>query len=317
MRILVLAVIAACHQDGSAPRVLTSPTASATAASSTANAPADAGAWSPITVTAMGPGSFEIENTSGKTVKLMTVAPIETQGGAPLWLELGKGYELLEQCPTTPPKTCVELAPGATLRPVPWTGFTCSAQCNGDCDKNVWVGIGTYRLVVKACESMQPLASLAFPMATAPAPGAMARFGLMTNPISATIARLELPTQSFALGAPATSDHIAGFAVKPGTERALSAELLGDLVELVVAPSGFDDKIAKRCLMTDLVGVRVVRHPPTTGAMKEDVVEIAFDQTCSKFFAVRGDASHRVEMATHYDPQRPAFLAWAKRSLLP
>lgn len=138
---------------------------------------------------------------------------------------------------------------------------------------------------------------------------------LTSDVASATVARLELPTQQFALGAPATPDHIAGFAVKAGTEKPIDVTLAAAFAQLVQNENGFDDEIAKRCLMSDLVGVRLVRHPPTTGSVKEDVVEIAFDQACSKFFAVRGDASHRVEMATHYDPQRPAFLVWAKRAL--
>jgi len=104
--------------------------------------------------------------------------------------------------------------------------------------------------------------------------------------------------------------------VKPGTEHPIPNALLDEFTALVSAPQGFDDQIAKRCLMSDLLGVRIVRHPATTSPKtKQDVVEIAFDQTCSKFFAVRGDTSHRVEMATHYDPQRPAFLAWAKRAV--
>ncbi|HEY2370254.1 MAG TPA: hypothetical protein VGH87_27850, partial [Polyangiaceae bacterium] len=203
------------------------------------------------------------------------------------------------------------------FRPVAWAGFSCSSQCNGNCDKNVWMGGATFRFAVKTCDGTQTIRTPEFTMPRDPRPHQLARQSMTTDVASATVARLELPTQQFALGAPATRDHIAGFKVISGTEKPIDVTLADAFVFLVQNENGFDDKIAKRCLMSDLVGVRLVRHPPTTGAVKEDVVEIAFDQTCSKFFAVRGDSSHRVEIATHYDPQRPAFLAWAKRALTP
>jgi hypothetical protein len=144
-------------------------------------------------------------------------------------------------------------------------------------------------------------------------PHTIERFGFTMDVVSATVAKLHLPTQQFALGAPATPDHIAGFAVKRGTEHPLDAVSLDAFLRLVGDENGFDDRIAKRCLMTDLVGVRIVRSPRTTGAKRNETLEIAFDATCDKFFAVRGEGKHRTEMATHFDPSRPAFLAWASR----
>ena len=266
----------------------------------------------------MGPGMFEIENTSSAPVKLATAARIEREDGTPLALDLGNGYRLVEQCPVAEPPACVEVPAGAKLRPVPWSGLSCSSQCNGNCDKNVWQGGATYRFVVKTCDGAATVASPVFAIPFNSRPGPLHRFGLTMDVASATIARLELPAQQFSLKAPATPDHIAGFRVKPGTEKPLDPALLDEFTKLVANEKGFDDAIAKRCLMTDLIGLRIVRHPRTTGAQQTDVVEIAFDhETCSKFFAARGDSAHRVEMATHYDPQRPAVLAWAKRALTP
>jgi hypothetical protein len=311
MRFLVLTLVAACHADVQPARVLTpAPSASATVTAS----PTVRGR---VAITVAGPGAFEIENTGAAPMKVATVAHIEDGDGASLALDLDKGYRLLEQCPTKDehPDACVEIAPGATLHPVPWTGFGCNAQCNPTCRANTWEGGGRFRLVVKSCDGADTFASPEFPIPHDSRLGPFARAGLTMDVASATVARLELPTQEFALGAPATPDHIAGFKVRPGTEKPLDRALVDKLLALMLHENGFDDQIAKRCLMTDLVGVRLLRHPRTTGAPKTDVVEIAFDQTCSKFFAVRGDATHRVEMATHYDPQRPAFLAWAKRAL--
>ena len=86
------------------------------------------------------------------------------------------------------------------------------------------------------------------------------------------------------------------------------------LVDLVQAPSGFDDDILKRCAMKDLVGFELVRSPATTGKPREDVVEIAIDLACNKLFAVRGGAngSKRTLHATHYDPSRAGFIALIK-----
>jgi len=309
MRLLMaLALVAACHQDVPRARALTpAPPVTYTARDVALPPP-------PVVVTVMTPGAFEIENTTRAPVKLATEARIE-RDGAPL--DAVDDYRLVEDC-SAKPDACVEIPAGATLRPVPWTGFSCSSQCNQNCDKNVWMGgAASFRFAVKTCDGARTIRTPAFTMPRDPRPNQLARQSFTSDVASATVARLELPTQQFALGAPATPDHIAGFAVTPGTEKSIDKTLADAFVQLVQDENGFDDKIAKRCLMSDLVGVRLVRHPPTTGPVKEDVVEIAFDQTCSKFFAVRGDSSHRVEMATHYDPQRRAFLAWAKRVLTP
>ncbi len=38
-----------------------------------------------------------------------------------------------------------------TLRPIPWTGMSCSSQCNNTCDKNAKLS-GKFRYVVKTCD---------------------------------------------------------------------------------------------------------------------------------------------------------------------
>jgi len=311
MRFAALVLVVACH-DVQETRVLTVPPLATGSATPGAIAPSTP---PPFTITVMTPGAFEIENTTGAPVTLGTRASIEREDGTLLNLDLGRGLRLVEQCPQTEPDRCVVLPAHATLRPVPWSGFDCSAQCNKTCRANNWEGGGKFRFVVRTCDSVHTVTTPSFTVPRDSRPGPFARQSITTDIVSATVARLELPSQQFALGAPASRDHIAGFRVKPGTEKPIDKTLADAFALLVQNENGFDDEIAKRCLMTDLVGVRLVRHPPTTGPMKEDVVEIAFDQTCSKFFAVRGDTSHRVEMATHYDPQRPAFLAWAKRAV--
>lgn len=48
------------------------------------------------------------------------------------------------------PRTCVR-ADASGLRIVPWTGMSCSAQCQRTCDKNEHLH-GTFRFVVVSCD---------------------------------------------------------------------------------------------------------------------------------------------------------------------
>lgn len=130
MRILVLALaIAACTPAGADPT------------------PA-------VTITNGKPGEFKLDAKSA--VKLKTLASIEMLRDGK-WtnvsdrFDLGDGYRLVERCDGKP-GACLDLAAGASLSPVPWTGYSCSSQCNKSCDKNVQYGEGDYRLVVTSCD---------------------------------------------------------------------------------------------------------------------------------------------------------------------
>jgi len=98
---------------------------------------------------------FALENTSATPVSVKATAEIDRRWPDGVWEVLGGvdvgGYRLVEACEQKP-GPCVTIAPGQTLRPVGWTGFSCAAQCNGSCRANTWMGPGTYRLVVKPCE---------------------------------------------------------------------------------------------------------------------------------------------------------------------
>lgn len=49
------------------------------------------------------------------------------------------------------------------LKPVPWTGMTCSSQCNRTCDRNVRLS-GKFRFVVTTCDGKQRFAGPVFEM---------------------------------------------------------------------------------------------------------------------------------------------------------
>ena len=110
------------------------------------------------------PGEFTL--TANSAVELATVASIETLRDGK-WIQisknfdLGDGYRLIAGCGGKPDK-CTKLAAGGMLTPVPWSGYSCSSQCNQTCDKNVQYGEGDYRLVVTSCDGKQTFTGAAF-----------------------------------------------------------------------------------------------------------------------------------------------------------
>ena len=88
-------------------------------------------------------GSFELD------AELMVEREIKSGGFEPVKnLDLGS-MKLVSSCDQTIGK-CVKIE-DAVLRPVPWSGMSCSAQCNGSCDKNVQRS-GRHRFVVRTCD---------------------------------------------------------------------------------------------------------------------------------------------------------------------
>ena len=96
------------------------------------------------------PGAFAIEaSPSGASfIKQGRIEQQTARGWEPVFEE----FRLVEDCgavATLP--ACVTLAPGASLRPVPWTGYTCRGQCPRPCKGNVYRPPGTFRLVLPVC----------------------------------------------------------------------------------------------------------------------------------------------------------------------
>ena len=83
-------------------------------------------------------------------------------------LDLG-GMKLVERCGAVTPK-CVHLVKGQTLRPVRWSGYSCSAQCNGSCRANAYYGNGRFRFFVKTCDGARRFESTVFQFPQNPPP---------------------------------------------------------------------------------------------------------------------------------------------------
>jgi len=98
----------------------------------------------------LGGGAFAIE-ASPAGASFARQGRIEQQTAAG-WKPVFREFRLLETCDalaTLP--ACVTLAPGAVLKPVAWTGYTCDGQCPLDCKRNIYRPPGTFRLVLPLC----------------------------------------------------------------------------------------------------------------------------------------------------------------------
>jgi hypothetical protein len=96
------------------------------------------------------PGAFAIDaSPSGASFAKQGRIEQQTPRG---WEPVFEEFRLIEDCgavATLP--ACVTLVPGASLRPVPWTGYTCRGQCPRPCKGNVYRPPGTFRLVLPLC----------------------------------------------------------------------------------------------------------------------------------------------------------------------
>jgi hypothetical protein len=274
-----------------------------------------------IVVTNVGPTSFEVTNKGTGAVKLEERAAIERRGADEVWtaldgLDLGRGYHLAEGCERAPKDRCVDLAAGASLRPAPFRGYSCSSQCNGDCDKNVWLS-GSFRLSVTTCDGAR-IAGPAFTLPDSSRMAAVDRLWAATDVFKVVAARLDPANKSRTWDGttPRTAGRIADFVVA-GPERELPEAARAQLADLLKDDKGYDDRVAKRCAMGKTVGFRISKTLATTDTQPHvGDLEMAIDFNCQKLFLTRdGAGGRRVVHATHFDPSRPAFLAFAKTAV--
>jgi len=271
----------------------------------------------PVSITNLAPGKFEIVAT--ESIALATRAAIERRGPdgwTPLAnLDLDQGYRLVESCGGTAP-ACVQLDAGKVMRPMPFLGFDCGAQCNGSCRANSWTGPGEMRLVVHGCNG-ETAEGPSFEMPSAEHVGAsFERWSATTDVVRGTAMRLKIPQRVWNIGEPGTKRTLAGFEIG-SKEAPLGGAELATLLDLLRSPTGFEDRMRSRCAFGPLVGFRLVRSPSSTGKSKEHDIEIAIDFRCQKLFIVEGgeDGIPRTVHSTDADPSRTAWLELARASL--
>jgi hypothetical protein len=105
-------------------------------------------------------GSFEIENR-GRDIDLSLAVTVQ-QFYRNEWKDRLNNVKLVEQCGVLPKDNHIVLLHGQSLRPVPWTGFSCSAQCSGDCRANMYMGPDTFRFAVTEMNGKRRFYSPAF-----------------------------------------------------------------------------------------------------------------------------------------------------------
>jgi hypothetical protein len=115
------------------------------------------------------PGSLELRVNG--TVELAAELIIERQRDdgsfKPLQnLDLGS-MRLVSSCGQRL-NTCVRVDERG-LRPVPWSGMSCSSQCNLSCDKNVQLH-GRFRFVVRSCDGKIRFEAPVFELKETPRP---------------------------------------------------------------------------------------------------------------------------------------------------
>lgn len=287
-------------------------------------APGTTGAGRSLVVWNRGPGLFAIQNVGTTAVAAAAVAVLERKAPdgtfVPLdGLDLGAGYRLVESCSSRvgeAPPSCTEIPAGTILKPVPFRGFSCSSQCNGSCRANGWEGPGTVRLRIQDCHGATLAAGPTFDLPDdSGVPERFERIQFASNLSAGDAFRVELVAVPD-MGASAVEGRLAGYPRREETRVALTASDVGDLRALLSAPAGFDDRVAKRCLMSHLVGFRLQREAISqepTARLPAELSEMLVDFTCNKVFLVLGDRAPRTVLASHFDPSRPAFLRLVKR----
>jgi hypothetical protein len=101
------------------------------------------------------PGAVDIVAQGAVELDSNLIVEQQTPEGTwqPLHLDLDS-MKLVEKCGQSI-GACVSLEAGRTIRPVAWSGMSCSSQCNHSCDKNVYRGGSPLRFVVKTCDGKE------------------------------------------------------------------------------------------------------------------------------------------------------------------
>ncbi len=274
----------------------------------------------PVEITNVLPGRFAITSKDG--IGLDPRAIIEKQGKDGQWsaltgLELGRGFALRLGCDREP-EPCVQLGAGRELSPVPLTGMSCSSQCNQSCDKNAWLGAGSYRLTVRTCDGKPAASGPAFALpAEHHDAEQLLRWGLGEELVSGTIMRLDVGRARDEVDAVGTPGKLGGHPITKRSERALDAESLAQLRALLQDRNGYEDRLARRCAHTMEVGLRLVRAPATTGAAKAQIVDVLLDFPCQRIWFVVGDDARAVAIrgGSIFDPSEKGWFAFLRRAL--
>jgi len=106
-------------------------------------------------------GEFIVTN-QGAAVSLRSTVAVERRLGDKWQKAPVTNLELRNECLPSPAPNCIELGAKAILRPMPWTGSFCSAQCPVPCRLDGPAPPGTYRFVIASCHNERTYTSPPF-----------------------------------------------------------------------------------------------------------------------------------------------------------
>jgi hypothetical protein len=201
---------------------------------------------------------------------------------------------------------------GSVFVPEPFSGHSCSAQCNEPCDKNVYRP-GIHRLVVSACSDTKSRFE-GLPFEVPSTEMMLARQRAASDVVRATVVRLDPRGAKDAAGSRA-ADRRAGFAVVAGTEKELEVDGRSELIKWLRLKEGFKDtstSTKKQCVRQHMVGLALTA---SAAPGKETTAEIALDFGCNAMTVVHEQGGRRVTTASFFDASRSVILGIASRGI--
>ena len=110
-----------------------------------------------------GSAAFIVTNTGTRKVDIAWGVDVEQVRGAHAnALGLQQSMFAIERCDEARTQACRAVAPGQTLRLVPWTGWNANVQCPRETPSDFQAPTGRYRFVVELCGSGVRVKSAAF-----------------------------------------------------------------------------------------------------------------------------------------------------------
>lgn len=272
-----------------------------------------------LTVDNRAPGQFVIRANAAVSVAL--AASIEHRSDDGQWTAYpdfagGKGYRLIEQCevPPSSAQPCRALAAGDVVVPVPWAGYSCSAQCEDGpgCDKNVFRS-GVHRLVVQTCDDAKRRYE-GLPFDIPATETLLARQQIAADILRVNVARVD-PRRAKNAGDTRADASRPGFATMPGSEKAMEVDGRSELAKWLRNKENFKDGPTdqkKNCAQQPAVAFSLTS---SAAPGRERAAEIVVEFGCSRATIFHERGSQRVTSISFFDPSRAVIIGIASRAM--
>ena len=266
----------------------------------------------PLEITNGVAGQFQVR--ANVPLELSTQANIEVQTPTGKWkayadLDGGKGYHLRESCSPELP-ACRTLAAGERLDLAAWSGSSCSAQCEPECQFIDRFHSGVHRLVLHACGNSGARYD-GPPFAMAASARELWRWRAAAGIQGGQVFRLDPHGLDEKKAGP--PEYIAGFHVVKASGRPVAPELLVDLAAWLRDRDGFVQyDVSKRCMQGHVVGFLL--HV-TAARLEEQTVEVALNLACNVSYVTTRDGRGRTNQSSHFDPSWARILSIVRRAL--